>query len=185
MGMPLSHRRFTVDDYHRMAHAGILGPDERVELLDGEIVEMSPIGSRHAGTVARVHWLFHRLAADRALVWVRNPIRLDRHSEPQPDVTLLRPRGDFYTGAHPGPGDVLLLVEVADVSLRHDRTRKIPAYAGAGIPEVWLVDLTTERIEVYRDPAAGYATRRTVERGASLSPLGLPGVVLATDEILG
>ena len=186
MAMPLAHRRFTVDEYHRMAEAGILGEGDRVELLDGEIVLMSPMGTRHASTVARLIERLRDLAGSRATVWAQLPIRLNRYSEPEPDLALLRRREDFYADRHPGPQDVLLVVEVADSSRRADREQKIPLYARAGIPEVWLVDLPRDVIEVYRDPAAGaYGTVQTVARGETLALLKLPGASFPAGEVLG
>lgn len=186
MGMPLARRSFTVDEYHRMAEAGILREDDRVELLDGEILVMSPVGSRHAGTVARIESRFHEALGQRAIVWVQNPIRPSRFSEPQPDVCLLRPRHDFYTGRHPEAEDVLLVVEVADTSLGYDRERKVPLYAQAGIPEVWLVSLPAETIEVFREPRAGsYTDLHTAKRGEPLTLLLLPSIKLPVDDILG
>jgi Uma2 family endonuclease len=184
--MPLTAYRFTVDDYHRMAEVGILREDDRVELLDGQIVALSPIGPRHAATVARIQELFTRLAGARTTVWGQNPVRLNRYAEPQPDVALLAPRRDFYAAAVPAPEDVLLLVEVADSSLRYDREQKIPAYAAAGIGEVWLVDLNAETIEVLRQPREGrYASVRTARRGETVTPRALPDLALAVELILG
>ena len=132
---PARHR-LTVHDYHRMADAGIFGKDDRIELIDGDLVDMAPIGQGHAAVVARLTRALFMACADRAIVWPQNPIRLDQSSEPQPDVTVLRHRADFYAdGERPGPADVLLLVEVADSSLRYDRTVKLPLYARAGIAE--------------------------------------------------
>ena len=186
MGMPLAHRRFTVDEYHRMAETGILAEDDRVELLDGEIVEMSPIGSRHAATVTRLEHLFHRLVRDRAIVRGQNPVRLDRYSEPEPDIALVTPRADFYAAEHPTPRDVLLIVEVADTSLRYDRHTKLPSYARAGIPEAWLVDLTADRVERHREPRGdAYADQQILGRDATLTPLLLPDVTIRVGEILG
>ncbi|MGH7699531.1 MAG: Uma2 family endonuclease, partial [Gemmatimonadales bacterium] len=186
MSAPLSTRRFTVDEYHRMAEAGILDRDERVELLDGEIIVMSPIGSRHAAAVDRLNHGLTRRAGQRAIVRVQNPIVLGSHGEPQPDVCLLKPRADFYAGAHPRAEDVLLVVEVADTSDQDDRERKIPAYARAGIPEAWLVALPADAVEVYREPMPeGYREVRRLERGATLTPLRLPELTLAVDDVLG
>ncbi|GIX47745.1 MAG: hypothetical protein KatS3mg131_1956 [Candidatus Tectimicrobiota bacterium] len=142
MAVTLPKRRFTVAEYHKLAEAGILSEDERVELIEGEIVAMAPIGSRHAGAVKRLLDQFIPLqAARRVLLSVQDPIRLGEHSEPQPDVALLRPRPDFYAAEHPGPEEVLLVVEVAETSAEYDREVKVPLYARFGVPEVWLVDL--------------------------------------------
>ena len=186
MALELVRRRFTVGEYYQMAQAGILGEDDRVELIDGEIVEMSPIGRRHAGRVNRLTQLFVRRLGDAAVVSVQNPVRLDEHNEPQPDVMLLRPRADFYEGSIPGPADVLLIVEVADTSAALDRRVKLPLYARSGVPEVWLVDLGKNTIRAHRDPTpGGYRTARTVRRGERIAPLALPDAELAAEEILG
>lgn len=145
-----------------MADAGILARHDRVELIDGEIIDMAPIGSGHAGKTNRLAAAFARLPADRlAVVSIQNPIRLDPFNEPQPDLMLLRYRDDFYEYGHPTAADVLLLVEVADSSLQYDRGTKLELYARHGLPEVWIVDLIGRAVELYREPAAGaYAWRR-------------------------
>jgi Uma2 family endonuclease len=185
MSLQLLRRSFTVEDYHRMARAGILREDDRVELLEGEILQMAPIGSKHAACVARLTTLFARVQA-RGIVWVQNPILLSERSEPQPDLTLARPRPDFYAQTHPRPGDIFLVVEVAETSVEVDRGVKVPLYAQAGISEVWLVDLAEERIEVYRQPSPqGYQQVQHLRRGERLAPLSLPDLVLAVESILG
>lgn len=185
MATLLTRRKFTVDEYERMGQAGILGEDDRVELIEGEIVEMTPIGDRHAGTVRRLINMLSARAGGTALVDAQNPLRLGEHSEPQPDIALLAPRADFYT-AHPTPADVLLLIEVAETSAEPDRRVKVPLYARGGVPEVWLVDLDGETVTVYRDPAPdGYRTERTVHRGETLAPAALPDLRVAAEEILG
>src|SRR6266498_3300178 len=166
MSVRLLKGPFTVDDYHRLAELGILGEDDRVELLDGQIVEMTPIGPDHAGCVDALNRLLSRLVGDTGIVRVQNPLVLSSEWEPQPDLVVLRPRADGYRKAHPGPEDVLLVIEVADTSLESDREVKLPRYAVAGIPEVWLVALANDRIEVYRQPAPdGYREVRTLSRG--------------------
>lgn len=183
-------KRFSVEEYHAMASAGILAPDERVELIDGEIIEMSPIGSRHAACVRRLARFFHRAVGRRALVGVQDPIRLGDRSEPEPDLSLLTYREDFFADRHPGPEEVLLLVEVADTSLAYDRRVKLPLYARHDIVEVWLVDLEGRSVEVHRRPGGdGYAESRVhgprVDGpGAILSPEGLPELELAVRRIL-
>ncbi len=182
MSLSVTHYRFTVDEYHRMGEAGILGPDDRVELIDGEIVMMTPIGSRHAACVDRCTHFFTRLVGDRAIVRVQNPIQLDDYSEPEPDISLLRPRDDFYATAHPLPGDVLLVVEVADTSIGYDREVKLPLYGSMGILEVWIVDLGRRCIDAYRAPiAGGYAERRTYQVDEKLRPAALDVEVAVTD----
>lgn len=182
----LVRRPFSVDDYHRMAETGLLGEDERTELLDGEVVVLMPISSRHAGCVnALCRWFVARLL-DRAVVAAQNPVRLSPHSEPEPDLCLLAPREDFYRSAHPEPADVFLLVEVADSSIEPDRRVKAPLYAAAGIREFWLVDLNQDRVEVYRQPGAeGYGQLHTFGRGERITPLAFPEVEIAVAEILG
>ena len=185
----LAHKQrlLTVDEYHTMARAGILTEDDRVELIDGKIITMSPVGSLHAACVNRITHLFAQCTAGRAIISVQNPIQLADVQEPQPDVALLHPRADFYASQHPGPTDVLLLVEVAGTSLDYDRTIKMPRYAAAGIPEVWIVALGEEHVEVYRRPTAqGYATRTVVSRGDVLTVEALPELGhLAVTDVLG
>jgi Uma2 family endonuclease len=155
---PRRHR-LTADDYHRMSEAGILARDARVELIDGEVIDMTPIGSRHAGVVRQIARLLERAVRDAAIVSVQSPISLDEWSEPQPDVALLEPRADFYKSAHPAAKDVMLIVEVADSSLPYDRDVKLGLYARHHLPEVWLVDLQHENITRYRNPHPdGYRT---------------------------
>ena len=186
MPVQILKRLFTVEEYHRMAQAKILGEDDRVELIEGEIVEMTPIGSRHAAIVGRLTHLFSEQVGRKAIVWVQNPIRLGEHSEPQPDISLLKPKDDFYASAHPGPEDVLLLVEVSETSAEYDREVKLPLYARFGIPEVWLVDLEGKAIEVYRDPSSeGYREVQTPGYDAILSPDFLPELKIPVREILG
>ena len=182
----ITRRRFTVDEYHRMAEAGILGEDDRVELIEGEIVEMSPSGWRPQACVDR---LTHRLVPvlqSRAILRPQGPIRLSSDSEPQPDLVVLRPRADFYAEGGPGPEDVLWLIEISDTSLRYDRDVKVPLYGRYGIPEVWVVDLAGEQVFVYRDPrpGGGYRSAQVLGRGARLAPHAFPDLELAVNEIL-
>ena|SRR5215213_4654423 len=166
MSRRLAKRWITADEYERMGEAGIFGEDARLELLEGEIYEMSPIGSPHAACVKYLNVLFNRLFSGRLLVGVQDPIRLDDFSEPQPDIALLHGRDDFYRHAHPKPNDVLLVIEVADSTVETDRSYKIPLYAKAGIQEAWLVNLPDERIELYAEPVGGvYQISRNFNRG--------------------
>ena len=186
MAVVAERRRFTVDEYYRMAEAGILTEDDRVELLEGEVFQMSPIGSRHAACVGRLTHILPSRLGGRAIVWVQNPLRLDVYNEPQPDVALLRPRDDFYASSHPGPGDVLLVVEVVETTASYDRSLKVPLYARFGVPEVWLVDLNAETVEVYRGPSAsGYQDIRYLGRGETLAPAAFPDVAIPVDAVLG
>lgn len=184
--MRIPRRRFTVDDYHRMGDAGVLTERDRVELLDGEIVEMSPIGPPHASTVTRLDALFQRRLRGRATISAQNPIILDRWSEPQPDLCVLAPRADFYGAAHPRPRDALLGIEVMDTSRGYDRALKLPLYAKAELREVWLVDLKARAIEVYRRPALrGHRTQDTYVRGKAIVPLAFPRTRFRVAELLG
>jgi Uma2 family endonuclease len=177
-------RRFTVDEYHRMAKAGILHEDDRIELIEGELIEMAAIGSRHMACVIELNRRFVLGLVDRAVVSVQNPVRLSSHSEPEPDVVLLRPRADRYRDALPGPEDVLLLIEVSDTTLAYDRGIKLALYAAAGIPEVWIWDLKRRRVLVHRDPAGrSYRTVEIVERG-EIAPAAFPELLIPVTEIL-
>jgi hypothetical protein len=180
----LSRHRFDVDEYHAMVRAGILMEGDRIELIDGEIVEMHTIGSRHLACVIRLNHLLVPPLAVRARVSIQGSMRLDRYSEPEPDVLVLRPRADDYASAHPGPADVLLAIEVADTSLAYDRTVKLPLYARAGIAEVWIVDLEARAVEVHREPSAdGYRHFEHVREG-QIVPAALPDLELELADIL-
>jgi Uma2 family endonuclease len=182
----MTRRRFTVDEYHRMSESGILRAGDRVELIRGEIVSMSPIGPRHAAWVALLTEALVTRLGGRAVVWPQNPVAILPDSEPQPDVAVLRFRRDRYRSALPSPGDVLLVVEVADSTLRYDREVKLPLYAACGIPEVWMVDLEHDRIEVHRDPGPdGYRAMQRVPRGETLAPEAFPDVELSIPDIRG
>lgn len=186
MSVQIVRRHFKVDEYYRMAAAGIFSEDDRVELIEGEIVEMNPICSRHAACVGRLTEILGRLVRDKAIVWVQNPVQISDYSEPLPDVALLKRRADFYAQANPQPADVLLIIEVADSSVEYDRDVKIPLYAQAGIPEVWLVNLPEESIEIYTQPLkASYEETRYVKRGESLASKSIPGVMIDADSVLG
>lgn len=160
-----------------MADAGIFAPDERVELIEGEIINMPPIGPDHSGIVNQLNRTLVSAAGDRAIVSVQNPVVLPEHSEPEPDFALLRPRADWYRKAKPLPEDVLLLVEVADSTLRYDTEIKRPLYAAHGVPEYWIVDVKGERLTRFTGPSrAGYGHAETVEDLHALEPVALPGV---------
>jgi Uma2 family endonuclease len=186
MSIRVERRYFNVTEYNLMGERGILSEDDRVELIEGEILKMSPIGSRHAACVDRLNLLLVRLAGQRAIIRVQNPIRLSDYSEPQPDVALLRLHNDFYAEGHPSPADVLLVVEAADTSLEYDKYVKVPLYARAGIPEVWIVNLIEDLIEVYTDPVNGlYQQVRMVKRGESLTLQSISDVTFSVDAVFG
>ena len=182
MALPVTRHRFTVEDYEQMGVAGILGEDDRVELIAGEIVDMSPIRPRHAACVNQATRLLSGQLGDAGRLSVQNPVRLGDHDEPQPDLVVLR-LGPDYTQSLPTPADVLLLIEVADTSLSYDRRVKIPLYARAGIAEVWLVDLKGRVVFRYTDPYEGaYRRAERVGRGQRLTALNLPGLEIAVDD---
>lgn len=185
MAVPLRIRPFNVDEFHRMTEAGILSEDDRVELIDGGIVEMAPIGPRHASCVMRLTSLLTQQLGKKAVVSVQNPIQLGERSELYPDVAILAPRRHEYRAELPGPADILLLIEVADTSADADRSVKIPRYAQAGIVEVWLIDLNNDVVHVHSDPTPpGYRVTHIVRRGESLQPTALPDCRIATEAIL-
>jgi len=186
MSVQISTKKFTVYDFHRMGEAGILSEDDRVELLEGEIIEMTPIGSRHAACVARLDRLLNAHVEDSAIVWVQNPIQLNDQSEPQPDIALVKPRADFYEKAHPRPEEILLLIEVADTSIDLDRNTKLPLYAQAEIPEVWIVDLRQLRMEMYRQPSAqGYSSITHLNHLEQATPQAFENLKIPLQKIFG
>ncbi len=175
-----------MEDYYRLAEMGILLPDERLELLDGEIFEMSPIGSSHAACVRRFNRKLVVPLADRAIVLVQDPIRLSGRYHPQPDLAIVRFRDDFYSQEHPRAADIYFLIEVMDSSSLKDRNEKLRKYALAGIPEVWLADLNTDQLEAHRKPLRGVYTEIQVRvSGQSIAPEAFPDLVLQIDDILG
>jgi Uma2 family endonuclease len=186
MPVELLRRKFTVKQYHQMAEAGILTEDDRVELIRGEIVEMTPIGRRHAACVDRLNEMFILRLAQATIVRVQNPVELDDNSEPQPDLVLLRRRADFYEAGHPQAEDILLLVEVADATVETDRDVKILLYANSGIAEVWLVDINAQCLEVYRQPSEnGYQIIQKYYRGQTVTIQAFSEVSFTVDEVLG
>ncbi len=181
----LVRHRVTVDEYYRMAEVGVLAPDARVELIDGEIIDMAPQKSRHASAVNRLAARLFAAVGAQAYLTNQTPLRLSDRSEPEPDLMLLRPREDGYARSHPGADDVLLLIEVGDSSARYDREIKLPLYARHGVAEVWLLDLEAARARFFRRPQDGeYADMRSdTDPGEQALP-GLPGCSVDLSGIL-
>ena len=182
--MPAKHR-FKVSEYYRMGETGVLRPDARVELLDGEIIDMSPIGPFHGGVTNHLSQIFTTTAKGRWIVTAGTPVHLDEYSEPQPDIMLVKPEADFYGRRHPEPSDVYLLIEVADSSLERDVEEKLPIYARSGIPEVWVVNLNDVTIEIYRQPDfTSYASKSVVTPGEFANPQAYPDVSIDVGDLL-
>ncbi len=177
--------RFSVDQYDDMVRAGVLTEDDRVELIDGEILEMPPIGAEHNFTTNALSWALASALGDRAVVHAQSSLRLPPDSEPEPDLEILRPPRDLYRHRHPGADDTLLVVEVMQSSHDRDRRRKLPLYARNGIVEVWLVDVPARRVEVYREPRAGrYESSVVIDIGGSVSPLAFPDVSIPVADFI-
>lgn len=182
----LSVHRFTVKEYHRLGELGILHEDDRIELLEGRIIDMTPIGSKHASVVNRLNNMLIEKMRGMVIVSIQNPVDLNEYSEPEPDITILKPRQDFYSINHPWPEDILFIIEVADTSLDYDRSVKIPLYAKASIQEVWLVNLIENIVEIYYEPSLedyGFIMKRRHDQ--TMSPKSFPDVIFSADEVLG
>lgn len=185
MATEIARRLFSADEYERMIASGVFQEDDRLELIEGEIITMSPIGARHAACVNRLGALLYQNVPPTVIVSTQNPIRLTSRSEPQPDVTILRARPDFYAQSLPTPADVLLLIEVAETTLDYDRDVKIPRYAQAGIPEVWLIDILNDVVVRYSQPASAcYQDIQQIYGGQQITSLSIPGLVLNVDDML-
>jgi Uma2 family endonuclease len=186
MSVQIAKRLLTVSEYHKMAEAGILTEDDRVELINGEIITMSPINSLHAGHVKRINALLSRLLINEdVVVSIQDPITIDAYSEPEPDVALLRYREDFYTDSHPVPKDVYLIIEVASSSVAYDREVKLKMYAKAGIPEYWIVNLEEGQIEVYQQPVGNeYAEEKAFQSHDELA-LAIFSLKIKGSDLLG
>ena len=182
--LPNRHK-LDIDDYYRMGDVGILRPEDRVELIDGEIIDMMPTGEGHISVVNRLNRALVLACGDRAIVSVQNPVRLDRFNQPQPDFALLRPRDDFYAAHMPGAADVLLLVEVADSSVRYDQTVKLPLYARFGVPEYWLVNLKTRVLDAYRLADGSYGEPGRHGPGERLPLAAAPEIAVPLDRLFG
>ncbi len=182
----LQRHRLTVDEYYRMGRAGVFAPDARVELIEGEVIDMAPIGTRHASAVKKLNALLSAAAHGRAVVAVQDPLRLSDASEPEPDLMLLRPRADFYAQAHPTPADVLLLIEVSDSTAAYDRGIKVNLYARHGIAEVWIVDLDNNIVRFYRNGDGTAYTDITASETPRATPVAaLPGLTIDLAGLLG
>jgi Uma2 family endonuclease len=179
-------RPFTVDEYDRMVEVGILGKEDHVELIEGEILEMSPIGFRHAACVDRANALLTPALVGKVIVRVQGPIRMGDYSKPQPDLILLEPRKDYYAVKGAITRNALLVIEVSDTSIRYDRGPKLRVYAMHGVSEVWIEDLTTDTLLVFREPSGEiYKTQLTLQRTDSVSPLAFPNLRLSVSDLLG
>ncbi|MEG4030555.1 MULTISPECIES: Uma2 family endonuclease [unclassified Microcoleus] len=186
MSVQLQKRLFTVKEYHLMTEVGILSEGDRVELIEGEIVKMAAIGTRHASCVRRLIRSFSVIPQNLAILGVQDPIQLTERTEPQPDVVLLQPRADYYATAHPVQSEVLLLVEVSDSTVDYDRDVKVSIYARSLIQEVWLVDLVENCLEFYPQPGPnGYSLMLKFWRGQQVAPLAFPELEVSVDCILG
>jgi Uma2 family endonuclease len=186
MGTEVTRKLFTVDEYHRMGEAGVFHPEARLELIEGEIIEMSPPGIRHVACVNRATALFTKRLGEKAMVSVQNPLLLSRYTEPQPDIVLAKPRANFYSDKRLSWEDTLLAVEISDSTLSFDRKRKMPLYAAAGVTELWIENLRNDVILVFRDPTPEtYSSVHTFERGQSVSPAAFPDVPFNVGELLG
>ena len=185
MLIEMPKRLFTVDEYYRMGEAGILTEKDRVELVNGEIIVKSPIGPKHQADVDRTNDAFTALLRGKAIVRIQGPVRIDNYNEPQPDISVLKFRTDFYAAKHPGPKDILLAVEVSDTTIRYDKEVKLAIYAISQIPEYWIEDLNHDVILVFRNPEGDdYKTQLTFHRGKSISPLAFPDLSFKVDDLL-
>jgi Uma2 family endonuclease len=186
MQIEVTKKLFTVDDYYRMAEAGIIGPEERTELIDGEIIQKSPPGNRHVACVNRANTTFVEAFRQRAIVSVQNPLRLNIYNEPQPDIVVLQPRSDFYESIRFSPEHVFFVVEISDTSPAFDRKVKLARYAEFGVPEVWIEDLKHDLLLVFRElEGKSYKSSLSLRRGDSVSPIAFPDVVLKVEQLLG
>lgn len=186
MSVEIVRHAFSVHDFARMRESGILTEDDRVELIDGEVRAMSPIGPLHAAVVRRLVKRLTVLVGDQAIISPQNPVQLNEYTEPQPDIAVLRPRDDNYARAHPQANDVLLIIEVSDTSAGYDRTEKLPRYAAAQIGETWIVDVGQQVVEQYTHPVRGqYAHMHKNFPGEVVTSLTVPAIVLDVSDIFG
>jgi Uma2 family endonuclease len=177
--------KLTTEQFHRMGDAGILPPEDRIELIDGDLIEMAPIGSQHAWTVIEINRIISKLVGDSAVIAVQSPIKLSKYDEPQPDIMLLRLKVEGYRNALPVADDALLIIEVSDSSLDYDRNKKLPLYARHGVEETWIVNVAEKRLEVYRDPfGETYRSKQEHNSNEIVSPQLLPGLKFELKAIL-
>lgn len=178
-------RRLSVEDYHQMAESGILEPGERVELVEGQIIQMAAKGTAHSAAVSRIEKLLRSRLGDQALLRFQDPIRLNDYSEPEPDVAVVHPNPIFYEDHHPTSSEVFLLIEVSDKTLKFDREVKSPAYARAGISEYWVLDVNAHKLHVYRLPSAnGYQSETIMSEELTVAPLAFSECTIAIKEML-
>ena len=182
---PPTKHRFTIEQYYKMGEVGILGIEQRTELIEGEIIEMSPIGAKHAACLSKLADLLRDRTRNLVLVRQQNPIQLSDRSEPQPDIAVVKKRQDYYLESHPIPTEIFLLIEVADSTLKYDRDVKVPLYAKAGIPELWIANLEAQVFEVYRQPSeTGYKQVQIYGKGEVINLQILPDVAISVDDIM-
>ncbi len=180
-----ARKKFTVEEYYKLGEIGIIGPDERTELIDGDIMLMAPMGSRHAACIPRLLKIFFKALGDHALITSQTPVRLNGQFEPEPDLSILKPREDCYRYQLPQPQDIYLLIQVSVTTVEYDRNEKSVLYSQAGIIELWIVDIPAELVEVYRNPSPnGYESVQQFRHGETISPLAFPDIVISVDEIL-
>jgi Uma2 family endonuclease len=186
MEIEVTKKLFTVDEFNRMAEVGIFGPKPRIELIEGEIIEMAPIGMRHMGCVNRATALLITRLGARAVISVQNAVVLSNYTEPQPDIVVAKPRDSYYGDKYIAPEDTFLVIEVSDTTVRYDRDRKMPLYAKAKVPEVWIENLQNDVVLVYRDPdPKGYKTALTLHRGEALTIAAFPEIQFKVEDFLG
>ena len=186
MRVEVERKLFTVDEYHRMCDTGIIGFDERTELIDGEIIKMPNPSTRHVACANRANTFFTEAFGRRAIVSIQNPLLLNLYNEPLPDVVVLKPRPDFYTSTRFTPEHAFFVVEISESSLAFDRKVKLPRYAASGAPEVWIEDLKHALLLVFRDLENDtYKTCLTLRRGETVSPSAFPDVTFKVEDLLG
>lgn len=185
MTVQLSKRLINVSEYHGMAEAGILKPQDKVELIHGEILEMSPIGSKHAAIVVKLNKLFNHIISDDQLISIQNPICINDLNEPEPDISVLKAKADFYAESHPKGTDTLLVIEVSDSTLSYDKEIKLPLYATGGVPEYWIINLQKNEIEVHRSPEGDVYKRIQIAQQGDTIELMFNNQSIEVNQLLG